>query len=242
MSYLSKRKYSAYQQANKSARSRSGSAYKKRRTRASSFSGAPLASRGFRFPMKGELKFAEVDSTGAIAFGVPATGATGALSIVLLNGLSLGTAAQTRVGRKINMRSIMMRAYFNAAATTTSGFVRVMLVYDRQANGTAPTAADILAQGGTPFITSINNLDNRERFLVIHDKTRYLSAGSAVSDTNAIYYKKYKRLALETTYNSGSSGTVGDINTGAMYLVVFTSCGIANVNARITTRIRFSDS
>lgn len=202
---------------------------------------APLRTGGYYFPSK-ELKFLDVASTGGIAFGNNSTGATGAVSFVLLNGCIPGTSATNRIGRKISMKNLNMRCYYDTQPTSGSGFVRTMLIYDMQSNGVAPTAADVFLNGSTPFITMPLNLDNRDRFKVIHDRTRYISAGSGLSDTNMIYYKKYfKRLGLPTIYNAGSAGTVADIQTGALYLIVMTTCPTANLNARVETRIRFAD-
>jgi len=207
------------------------------------YSRAPLATRGYKFPST-ELKFLDTASTGGIAFGNQSTGATGAVSIVLINASVPGTGATNRIGRKIIMKNILMRCYYDAGTNSNSGYVRTMLVYDMQANGATPSAADIFMNGSTPFITMPMNLDNRDRFRVIHDRTRYLAGANGNTDTNEIYYKKYIKLGkgLETIYNAGSAGTVADIQTGALYLVVMTCNDTANVNARVETRIRFVDN
>lgn len=202
-----------------------------------------MASRGYRFPSH-ELKFLDVASTGGIAFGNDNTGATGAVSFVLLNGSVPGTGATNRIGRKISMKSLFVRFYYDANSTTSSGYLRSMIVYDMQANGVAPTAADLFSGGGTPFITMLTNMDNRDRFKIIHDRTLYISAGTAVSDSNMKYYKKYFKWknGLNVIYNAGSAGTVADIQTGSLYLVVMSCHSTANLNARVESRVRFADS
>lgn len=204
---------------------------------------APPASRGWFNPTK-ELKFIETTDTGVIPAGTPATLLTGGFQPILLNGSIPGSGATNRIGRKIFMRSCLIRFACAAAATSTSGIVRCMLVYDSQVNGTAFTDTDLLVPfDGTPnpFITSKNNLDNRDRFKVLMDKQFYLSGGTAVTDTNVRILMKYKRLEHPVIYNAGTAGTVADINTGGLFFCSMCTNGTAAPISRLDARVRFSD-
>lgn len=247
MSYLGKRSRTAYttQRTFTYPRKRAavGKSKPKPRLPLSVITRAPLSSRGWYNPTK-ELKFIETADTTAIPAGTPATLLTGGFQPLLINGSVPGTGATNRIGRKIFMRSVLIRAAVAAAATTTSGLVRLMLVYDSQTNGAAFQDTDLLTPAdGTPnpYITSKQNLDNRDRFKVLMDKVYYLSAGTAVTDTNVRYCMKFKKIAYPVIYNAGSAGTVADINTGGLFFCSMCTNGTAAPNFRLDARVRFSD-
>ena len=133
--------------------------------------------------------------------------------LILLNGVTTGTDYNTRIGREIKMTSSYLR--WNAS-TTVNAFIRVMLIYDKQPNGVAPSAVtDILV---AQSMTSPNNLNNKDRFISISDKVyTFDTAGVLVR-----FAKKYKKLSTVCTY-SGTGATVASIATGAYYLIVFSS-------------------
>ena len=84
------------------------------------------------------------------------------LTITVLNDVAQGTTAITRLGRKILMKSVLVQG----TLTNSSGQGRILIVYDRQANGAAPAATDVLTSN---TIMAIQNLDNRDRFIILAD-------------------------------------------------------------------------
>lgn len=160
---------------------------------------------------------------------------TGAIN--LINGVAQGTDFNTRVGRKFNMRSILVRGTIKVGATPTLAAYRWMIVYDKQANGASAVITDILTainMGG------VNNLTNRDRFVVIADKKGYVEAAGR----GVVPIKFYKRCALETT-NGGTSAAIGSIQTGALYFVTLgdLATGVtAPVCGAMTARVRFTDT
>lgn len=160
---------------------------------------------------------------------------------VCLNAISVGAALNQRIGRKVTMRSIKLDMVFHCSGTYTSSStlgatlapatnqqltpVRILLVYDRQTNGAAAYAADVLAPigasglGGSSAVgtCSSNNLNNRSRFLTIYDKTHNINAYDNVCKTVRVY----KKLNLPVIYNSGALSSLWDtscIQTGALLL------------------------
>lgn len=196
---------------------------------------------GYRNPVRmrgsspAELKWIDVNSTSAFA------ATTGVAALTLLNGCSLGSDATNRVGRKIQMKSIQMRMSCLATTANAARFAgRVMVVYDSQANAAAPTQADIF-QAATSWHSPMN-LNNRERFKVIFDKLFTVDSLTG-SNTDPWICKKFKKLPnLETIFNSGNAGTIGDIQTGSMYLVTLAT-GEATTTPGLVfySRIRFAD-
>lgn len=181
-------------------------------------------------------------------------------SFNLLNFSVPGTDINQRVGRKIMCKSIFIRGFISPeggntaiVAGTLETFAqlgRCIVFVDNQPNGAAPAVTDLLAEA-----TSVSqlNLDNRDRFKVLMDKTfgvpnsvkSFTATGSTCgSYGNCIPFKKYKKIMVETVYNAGTAGTIADINSGALYMFwignVVAGTG-TDTNATISTRVRFED-
>lgn len=182
----------------------------------------------------GELKFKDTAADGvALAFG-----ATTFSAAVLLNGLANGSDASTRIGRKITMKSLLFRHSWIMGPTSTGGSpIRILIVYDKQANATAPAITDILL---TDNFNAPNNLSNRDRFLTICDViTDNIATGANFSASDVIY----KKINLETMFNAGSAGTIGDITSGSVYLFIAQNGGIGTATASYSyrARVRYTD-
>ena len=68
-------------------------------------------------------------------------------SVSLLNGVATGTDYTNRIGRKIILKSILLRCSMYNDTTTSDpngDVVRVLVVSDSQTNGAAPSVGDIL--------------------------------------------------------------------------------------------------
>lgn len=209
---------------------------------------APVATRGYRFPNKGEKKTIDVTHTNNAVSTTP--------YIQLMNGCIQGTDYTQRIGRKIYMNSFYLRGSIRnydasgpIANTTPCVLARVMVVCDMQPNGTVFAATDLL---NTATSYSQLNLNNRDRFKVLMDKQYtfdpYLFSATAsssfASTVNQIWpMKKYKKINMESVFNAGNAGTIADINSNAIYLFIITDvvAGTANVQIEATTRIRFQD-
>lgn len=208
----------------------------------------PLGSRGY-IPNGIEKK--AIDIAGGLV-NITTTG-----SFTLLNGIVQGTDINQRIGRKIILRSIFLRAYVyvEPAVNPTSPLLaaaqvgRIMLVWDRQANATTPAVTDILQ---TVAVNAQLNLANRDRFVILKEKMFAFdpmiyntTASSSVASLNRtiVNVKIYKKLWLESIFNAGNGGAVGDIQSGALYLFTVGSiaAGTTDMNIAYTSRIRFED-
>lgn len=194
-----------------------------------------LRTGGWANPSRGgELKFVDVDADQNAAF------TTGAFSAgALLNGINTGTTATTRIGRKVTIKSILIRWSIRLSSTTTEGSpVRILVVYDRQSNAQAPAITDILLQDE---FHQPNNLSNRDRFITIFDLvTEPVSVTGEYCRAGVLY----KSLNLEQMFNAIAGGTIGDISSGAIYVFVAavpSAIGVANIGVGIQNRIRFTD-
>lgn len=155
-------------------------------------------------------------------------------SITLLNGLVPGSGANERVGRKITIKSIQVQGYVGTGAN--DDVTRLSLVVDTQANATAPNFADIYTSSNPAALREINNMP---RFKVLWDSGPLSQV--VTSDSELITFDAYKRVNVGVQYNAGVAGTVADIQTNAVYLVV-RNLGTGTTIGRLDVRIRYDDN
>jgi len=189
---------------------------------------------GWSNPSKGgELKF--VDTSINLD---PTFNTTSFTAGTLLNGLSPGSDASSRIGRKVTIKSLLVRWSWTLGAMSVGGSsVRILIVYDKQSNATAPGITDILL---TDDFLSQNNLSNRDRFVTLCDMiTDPIATGANYSVSGVIY----KKLNLETMFNAGVAGTIGDITSGSIYCFQAANSSITTASGdfRAKARIRYTD-
>lgn len=175
---------------------------------------------------------------GALPTAMGAFGATTFSSGQLLNALHQGATAATRIGRKVALRSILVRYSVALAPTSTGGSpARILIVYDKQANGAAPAITDILI--GNDFHAP-NNLNNSDRFITLFDE---ISEPISTQNNYSASKVLYRKLGLETIYKDSDAGDITDIITGSIYAFVAnnSAIGVATGAVASITRIRFND-
>jgi hypothetical protein len=181
-----------------------------------------------------ELKYLDINSASY------ACGTTGA--ITLINGVAAGSTAITREGRQAYWKSVQVSGSMTPTDATVIGSRNdVFVVWDKQPGAAVPAMTEIFVQAiaGSPM-----NLNYRERFMVLAHETFVLGApiadGASITP-NVHAVNIMKRLALRTTFK-GDANAIGDIGTGAMYLVTLgdqadASCGVL----RASVRLRFAE-
>lgn len=185
---------------------------------------------------RGELKYVDKSQ--------PDTAVPEAGTLYLLNGLVPGTGASQRIGKKAVMKSLQFRCATSGGAPGAvpfQGFVRYLFVYDRQSNATAPTVANILEAS---IGSSMMNMDNRDRFLVLADKQFAIDQNGGNQSSQC---KMYRKINLPTIFNAGTAGTIADITSGSVYLLTIATQGFSSGATNspyctFYTRIRFDDS
>lgn len=181
---------------------------------------------------------------------------TAAGTVTLLNGIAEGSDNFTRDGKQVTMTSVLLRSHpvsFQSTGGQASGMFRCMLVLDMQPNGALAAVTDILVVANP---LSPQALPNRERFLVLYDEITDFSGtttgavatglggvGSSNSK-NSAYFNTYKKLDFKTIFNgTGASGTIAQINTGALLMLQIANATGAGWAAADDTfvRVRFND-
>lgn len=162
--------------------------------------------------------------------------------LTLVNGLTQGTTASTRVGRQILMKSVEIKGHFVADSTTSITPVRCMLVLDHQPNGAAPAFTDIY---DTAVPSSLRNISNKKRFKVLFDSGIIAITGntSSSNENTLVPYEHYRKLKVPVQYNSGNAGTIADIATNSLYMCFIggTASGTADAAFTGQLRIRYED-
>lgn len=229
-----KRSYSGYEVSRPSKRTK----YSRRRAPAAAAAAAAAVPYWVR--PSGEWKY--LDTTLTLDMNTTAT-------MTLLNGLAPGSAANQRIGMKVDIKSVELRLRMTTTPVTgVDQYVRAILVLDRQPNGAVIAAVTdlLLAQS----ISAPRSLANRKRFKILWDKSYAMggnlnAAGTPSTLPNMRLAKLYMKMRrpIRTEYNAGNAGTVADIATNSLYLVVFGTEAAGNTDVSLAgfARIRYTD-
>lgn len=177
-----------------------------------------------------------------------------------INPVQNGSEIYNRVGRKIYMKSLHIRGWVNNKATAVTDYARIMIVYDYNNDGSVTTTfgeilANIRSGGGSDWLSNLD-LDNRSTIKIIRDYeitlpavTNTAGAGvltniQSVNDPikHSFNINWYIDLnGLETVFNSGTSSSAGDIQSGALFIKVFSGATDFCWEIDGTYRLRFYD-
>lgn len=168
------------------------------------------------------------------------SGASNAFSTpVCINQTALTTpsgglpAIDSRVGRKIFMTSMLLRLAFPLIPG------RLIVVYDKQSNGTIPLTGAYLKSDN---LLSLTNLANKERFIVLVDEMYPDPNAKGYGDTtNNTSGTVYRKIGLEALYQDVTIGNNVIPNTGSI-LIAHASLGAAVSTLSGSARIRFTDA
>ena len=167
-----------------------------------------------------------------------------------------GAGESERVGRKIVIKKVMFRGRVtlgSAQAGTVGDAVeatqiRVILYLDKQCNGAAATAAQILGPG-TVSIDSFNELVNKGRFTILKDKIVDLNRLCMVHNgTNydggevirKVFFSKKCNIPIEYEGATGAITEIRSNNIGMMAVAWDASSSPVLLNGLV--RIRYSDN
>jgi len=139
-----------------------------------------------------------------------------------------GSAINQRIGRKIKLHKIRVHGIvsFNAQAdqstADTGAFVRIIMVHDKQTNGTQAQGEEIMAGASVAFNqpNSFQSLASLGRFKILKDEklcidvpnisydgTNVEQAGGVRNFDFSVVFKK----PLEISFNATNGGTISDI-------------------------------
>lgn len=164
-------------------------------------------------------------------------------SIALLATIPSGTSDTTRTDQDVCYKSVWARGFAATSGTSTTMFGRVLVIYDRQPTGALPAITDILTSANPH---AFPNDTNRLRFKTLYQKDFALSSASTAAGNNMAagdFYFKVPKQYCYAKFGTAGTGAIGDIATGALYLVTVgnIAAGTADGIAALSFRVRYSD-
>lgn len=181
-------------------------------------------------PRKVELKYDN---------GTASTTVSTAGAVVQMLDVANGTGASERIGKSIMLHDLTLNYNVLPNAASSRLLWRVVVVYDRQTNGAAPTVTDVMH---TATVEAMYNADNQTRFKILYDQSGVIVTNATGIDIEykTIYRNiKISLKGLRTEY-SGTGSTSASIVKGGIYMILLsnTTTGYAITEAN---RIQFSD-
>jgi len=158
---------------------------------------------------------ANMVAVGAVAGTEPAAAYTGLTEV---NCMAQGATVSQRIGNKVVVKSIHVVAELSSGAAAATAGIRIALLYDKQPNGAFPAIGDILLDqpANTGMALSSINIANKSRFQFIRDQFVTIDPGVG----QEYILKMYCKGRWETEFATNTN-TIGDIKTGAIYLLMF---------------------
>lgn len=183
------------------------------------------------------------------------TGADNAAEFKHLNDIDQGATASNRIGIKAIIDSISFKMVFDPAgvsATTsvpTSTTCRVVIFFDRQANGSTPGWTDVFKANGQ---AEFRQLDNTARFRVLYDKIISLNQQIVMRDATNVAIcavRKHVRVNIKlkkgvmTHWKELVDGAAGNIKTNSLWIGYWPRHALPGqaVPLNGNCRIRFTD-
>lgn len=149
-----------------------------------------------------------------------------------------GTSPTEHIGRRTTLKSVQWK-WSGSYAPTTAGTspLRLMIVYDRQPNAALAATTQIVT---VDSINAFPNLANTRRFKILVDEQL---EGLSIQGPSSFYSSGYRKFNLEQEFNDVNGGTVADITTGNLIVLLWQNGNIitANPTSNIYIRTRYTD-
>jgi len=194
-----------------------------------------------------EKKNIDSDNTAAVGAAPPGWGSLGsnddvARPTLCLNACQSGSLATNRVGRRINMTSLFIRARgWVPNAMTGQAFFRLIIVYDKECNTGIPTSANVVVPNHP---IGVGVLGNGKRFKILADIVHPVAYSSDTQEGFA--FDRYIKLNHPVVYIDGAgAGTYADIVSGGLFAIgwwggAMSAAGAPNINLQF--RVRYTDN
>lgn len=167
-----------------------------------------------------------------------------------LNSMVQGDTQSTRNGNQIIVKSIFLNySIFNdvvsdQADALAEGYVRLLLVLDKQTNGVQMDSEDVWACESGLKTLAMRNLYYTRRYEVLMDRLVHVSRKYAFNDAAAtgsiasatVYGQYFKPCSIPVEFD-GNAGTVADIVDNSLHLIAVSSG--AGYKLTYNCRIRF---
>lgn len=164
-------------------------------------------------------------------------------TITLISTIAQGASVNQRIGKRAFYKSLLIRGLAFTSTTTTFLDAVFLVIYDKRPTGALPAITDILTSVSP---SAFMNDNNTGRFEVIR-RQDFTMIGNQLTPTTG---KEAQNVDLfiplnkrPITFESAGTGAIGDIDSGALYLVTLSSV-VPGANAgilRVACRTRFTE-
>lgn len=152
-----------------------------------------------------------------------------------INAIATGTGRYQRIGSKITPSSVDFELFLTNMSPTINARCRYALIWDKQANGSAPGNVnliyqDLFADGTTnTSMWSGRNRDTTDRFQTIATGVYMLGAQSNSINTSpiAMVTRTTPLRGLQQQFK-GVAADIGSISSGALYCVMMSTIDVTN--------------
>jgi len=160
-------------------------------------------------------------------------------SFQLLNGLTLGTSATTRLGQRIRIVSVQLHLQIKQDTTALLNATRCWIVLDNQANGATPAFTDVFVDAN-PY--TMRTVSGSKRFQVIWDSGQIASAGNQtagqITEGGIKVIDLFRKMDAMTEFKTTNNGDITDIQTGALYFMLAGTAVTGTSTTEVAGRIR----
>lgn len=142
------------------------------------------------------------------------------------NSITQGAAGDQRTGRFVNAEKFELRIDSAASAVNQTEVFRVMVVLDKESNGSTPSVGNIFADvtGGHTYLSPYNYQNVPTRFSILSDSTLEIKP-----DTTGVNgfctARKVMKLGRRQKFYDTNAGTIADILSGAIWVVCASIAG-----------------
>jgi hypothetical protein len=159
-----------------------------------------------------------------------------------------GDGSSERDGRKVLLTRLSIRGLLSCTAESTTltdiaEACRIIIYLDKQCNGAAAAATDIVSSAD---ILSFKNLTNDKRFSILYDKVFELCPYTSLGDTTTfttvprrVHFEHDMKLNLPVLFDA-SAAAITDLTSNNIGVLGFSEAG-GNVTCAFIARVRFID-
>lgn len=165
-----------------------------------------------------------VDNTYTLA------GQTTTATLTLINGVAQGDDSNNREGNATFNKMVTLKGRVIPNSSTVQQNVRIILLYDKQSNGAAPTAADLLEVPTN--VDTMRFWNSRARYRFLWDKT--FSVGPHGKN-----FKIVKKVRAYTKYGTATTGVIANIVKGSIYVVTLSDAAASTPSVGWVSRVSF---
>lgn len=159
-----------------------------------------------------------------------------------LNPLVPSVNSSGRIGQKVLHKSLQVRAnvlWPGAQTTNAPGQVRIVIVFDKQANGAIATRSDVFSTSTVGISTMLAS--NSERFITIVDEvTDQCSNGQFT-----VNWQAYRKLELSGDWATGGATVIPQKGAFLMFAAAMSDTNDATAghfpDIEVYSRIRYTD-